>query len=218
MRIASSTARPLPFALSAAAIAWAVLVAPAGAAPSRVKPGVFLYASPTLGDRNFVEAVVLLVHHGVEGSMGLVINRPTRVPLSEAVTELGERRMPQLRLHRGGPVEPESMVALVRSVKRLAGARQVLPDVYFSTELGQWKAVTLEPDAESRLRVYAGYAGWSPGQLAEEVRRDLWVVGPADAGSVFSADPSAVWPRVHQLMRRLEARGEQPGVIGFSPR
>jgi len=218
MRISSSTARTLRFAVTAAAIAWAAPVAPAGAASRPVKPGAFLYASPALGDRNFVEAVVLLVHHGVEGSMGLVVNRPTRVPLGEAVTELGDRRLPELRLNHGGPVEPELIVALVRSVKRLAGARQVLPDVYFSTELGQWKAVTLEPDAESRLRVYAGYAGWSPGQLAEEVRRDLWVVGPADAGSVFATDPSAVWPRVHQLMRRLEARGEQPGVIGLSPR
>jgi putative transcriptional regulator len=209
MRIGSSTARRLRPALTAAALAWAALVAPAGAGPPPVKPGVFLYASPALGDPNFVEAVVLLVHHGVEGSMGLVVNRPTRVPLGEAVTELGERRMPALRLNRGGPVERELILALVRSVKRLEGAQRVLPDVYFSTELRQWKAVTLQPNAESRLRVYAGYAGWSSGQLAEEVRRDLWVVGPADAGSVFSADPSALWPRVHQLMRRLEARGEQ---------
>jgi putative AlgH/UPF0301 family transcriptional regulator len=105
-------------------------------------------------------------------------------------------------------VERELILALVRSVKRLRGARQVLPDVYFSIELGQWKAVTLEPDAESRLRVYAGYAGWSAGQLAQELSREMWVVGPADAASIFSADPSALWPRVHQLMRRLEARGE----------
>ena len=94
----------------------------------------------------------------------------------------------------------------------------MLPDVYFSSEPGQWKAVTLEPHAESRLRVYAGYAGWSAGQLAEEVRRELWVVGPADAASIFSADPSALWPRVHQLMRRLEARGGQRGQGALSPR
>jgi putative transcriptional regulator len=217
MRFGSSTARPLRLAVTAA-IAWAALVAPSGAAPPPVKPGVFLYASPAIGERNFAEAVVLLVHHGGEGSMGLIVNRPTRVPLGDAVTELGERRRPELRLNRGGPVEPELIVALVRSVKRLEGARQVLPDVYFSSELRQWKAVTLEPDAESRLRVYAGYAGWSPGQLAEEMRRELWVVGPADAGSVFSADPSALWPRVHQLMRRLEAHGDPRGPSLLSPR
>jgi putative transcriptional regulator len=198
----------------APAVAWIALAAPAAAAPPSVKPGVFLYASPALGDPNFVETVVLLVHHSAEGSMGLVVNRPTRIPLSEAVRELGERRT-ELRLHQGGPVERERIVALVRSVKRLEGARPVLPDVHFTTELGRWKTIVREPDAESRLRVYAGYAGWSPGQLAEEVRRDMWVVGSADARSVFSADPSALWPRVHQLRQRLEARGG-PDVL--SPR
>jgi len=191
---------------AAAALMCVCLVSRAGAAVPRLKAGVFLYASPTLADPNFAESVVLLVQHGVEGSMGLIVNRPTRVPLREAVKELAESRGLELRLHWGGPVQPDVALALVRSPKRLASAQRVLPDVQLSAEPAQWKAVARDPEAASRLRVYAGYAGWSAGQLALELRRGSWVVGPADAASVFSSDPSALWPRVHDLMQRIEAR------------
>lgn len=177
----------------------------AGAASPRVKAGVFLYASPALGDPNFVESVVLLVHHDAEGSMGLVVNRPTRVPLREAVADLAEMRGLELRLYQGGPVQPDVVLALVRSAKGLGDAHRVLPGVHLSSEPDGWKAVAREPEAASRLRVYAGYAGWGPGQLARELRLGSWVVATADAASVFSSDPDTLWPRVHGLMRRLEA-------------
>jgi putative transcriptional regulator len=197
-------------ALVAAALTCVCFVSRAGAAPPRVKAGVFLYASPALSDPNFAESVVLLLHHGVEGSMGLVVNRPTRVPVREAVTELAESRSLELRLHWGGPVQPDVALALVRSPKRLANAQRVLPDVQLSAEPAQWKLVARDPEASNRLRIYAGYAGWSAGQLAQELRRGSWVVGRADAGSVFSSDPSALWPKVHDLMRRIEARASAP--------
>lgn len=60
--------------------------------------------------------------------------------------------------------------------------------------------------AASRLRVYAGYAGWGPGQLAREIRVGAWIVARADARSIFSLEPSELWPRVHELMGRIEAR------------
>jgi putative transcriptional regulator len=204
-----------PRAVLAAVVAAACLVSRDGAAAPRVKAGVFLYASPTLTDPRFAESVVLLVQHGVEGSMGRIVNRPTRVSVREAVKDLAETRGLELRLYWGGPVQPEVALALVRSPKRLASAQRVLPDVQLSAEPDQWKSVARGPEASSRLRVYSGYAGWSPGQLAQEMRRGSWVVGPADAASVFSSDPAALWPRVHDLMQRIEARspvipGEQP--------
>jgi putative transcriptional regulator len=195
----------LPRVALAAALTCVCFVSRAGAAPPRVKAGVFLYASPTLTDPRFAESVVLLVQHGVEGSMGLIVNRPTRVSVREAVKELAESRGLELRLHWGGPVEPDVTLALVRSPKRLPSAERVLPDVQLSAQPADWKSVARDPEAASRLRVYAGYAGWSAGQLAQELRRGSWVVGP-DAASVFSSDPSALWPRVHDLMRRIDAR------------
>jgi putative transcriptional regulator len=179
-------------------------------APPRLEPGVFLYAAPSLGDPNFAETVVLLLDHGPGGSLGLIVNRPTRIGVREAVKELAETRELDLRVYEGGPVQREMMVALVRSSPALADARRVLPDVQFSTEPRQWTEVAGGPEAASRLRVYAGYAGWGPGQLAREVRLGSWVVAPADARSIFSSEPSALWPKVHELMRRIEVYTHPP--------
>jgi putative transcriptional regulator len=134
------------------------------------------------------------------------VNRPTKVPVREALKDLGELKDFDSSLYFGGPVQPEAILALVRPVKPPADAMRVLPDVYFSTELGPLKEAARKPDAASRLRVYAGYAGWAPGQLAAELRQGAWVVGPATAAAIFTSDPSTLWPRVHDLLRRIEVR------------
>jgi putative transcriptional regulator len=171
---------------------------------SGLRAGTFLYAAPDIRSPGFTQSVVLLVQHGPEGSLGLVVNRPTRTPVGEVLKELGAP--PDLALHFGGPVQTGALLGLVRSPSPVGGAARVLPDVYFSSEVEPLKAAARAPDAKSRLRVYAGYAGWAPGQLAEEVRQAVWVLGPADARSVFSSEPETLWPLVHDLLRRIEVR------------
>jgi putative transcriptional regulator len=170
--------------------------------PHGLKAGVFLYAAPETGFSSFTESVVLLVEHGREGSLGLIVNRPTPIPVREVLKDLGPL---DLALYFGGPVQPDVAVALVRSLRLVPGAVRVLPDVYFCPNLERIDPTARTPDAASRLRIYAGYAGWSPGQLAGELRRNAWVIGPADARSIFSSEPDALWPRVHELLRRIEA-------------
>jgi putative transcriptional regulator len=202
----------------AAALLWVQADASADVVTKRLRPGVFLYAAPDLQSPSFGESVVLLVQHGTEGSLGLIINRPTRVTVREAIEELAEMRGLRLALYFGGPVQPQAVLALVRSATPVDGGLRVLPGVYFSTEMKHLKAAARAPEAASRLRVYAGYAGWSPGQLAAELAAGAWIVGPADAGSVFSSDPDAVWPRVHDLLRRIEARRlDARGPAGRAP-
>ena len=77
-----------------------------------------------------------------------------------------------------GPCEPDAVLALVRSAKPVDAATRVLPDVYLIADIGALKAAARQPEAASRLRVYAGYAGWSAGQLADELRQGAWVGGP----------------------------------------
>ncbi len=172
-----------------------------------VKPGIFLYAAPGVDSGTFTESVVLIVRHDEEeGSLGLILNRPTRLSVREAIPPLGEMKELELALYFGGPVQPEAMLALMRAVKPPDGALRVLPDVYFSTEMKAVKEAARRPDAASRLRVYAGYAGWAPGQLAAEMRQGAWVVAPGRAAAIFREDPSTLWPEVHELMNRSEAR------------
>jgi putative transcriptional regulator len=174
----------------------------------RLKPGVFLYAAPGVVGGAFTESVVLLIRHEEGGSMGLIVNRPTKVRLSDAVKALGESRELAAPLYFGGPVQADGILALVRSAKVVGDATQALPGVYLCTDLGPVKKAARGPEADQRLRVYAGHAGWSAGQLEDEMRAGAWVVAPADAASVFSSDPASLWPRVHDLMRRIEVRAE----------
>lgn len=186
--------------------------------PSRLRPGLFLYAAPGIADSRFAEAVVLLIEHGPEGSMGLVVNRPTEMPIREALPAVAEAKGSPLRIHWGGPVKPEAILALVRTPSASAGVKTVLEDVHLTGDLVDVRAALSGPDPVGRLRVYTGYAGWTPGQLAAEVRAGVWVMDRADANSVFAPDPSTLWERVRLLLRRLEARARQGYRGGSSAR
>jgi putative transcriptional regulator len=162
----------------------------------------------------FAQSVVLLIQHGPEGSMGLVVNRPTDVPLRRALEGVEEAKGSDLRIYWGGPVQPEAILALVRSRDPRPGAQMVLADVQLTGDLADVRAALSGRDPGGRLRVYSGYAGWAAAQLPAEVRSGAWVLDAADAGSVFAPDPSKLWLRVHPILDRLEVRhrpGEEPG-------
>ena len=158
-----------------------------------------------MGDANFAEAVVLLVAHDGSGSMGLIVNRRTRVPLRELLREIPDPAGRELRFYWGGPVQPEAIHALVRTSWPSDSARRVLSDVYVTGDMADVRAAVGQKDPESRLRVFTGYAGWGKGQLDAEVRAGAWVVDPADARSVFAPDGSGLWERVYAILERLIA-------------
>jgi len=173
----------------------------------RLKPGVFLFAAPELPDRNFAETVVLLVQHGPEGALGLVIDRPTELPVTEI---LGEKSgLQDLRVYWGGPVQPEAMFGLIRTNRPGEQTRKVLDDVYMTGNRVELEAAARDAGAD-RVRIYLGYAGWGAGQLEKEIRAGGWLLTPGDAASVFSADPEGVWERAYRLLERIEVRGRRP--------
>jgi putative transcriptional regulator len=173
--------------------------------PKRLRTGVFLYAVPQMGDPNFAETVVLLVAHDGSGSMGFVVNRPTRVPLRELLKSLPEAEKSELRFHWGGPVQPEAVHALVRTSWPSESARRVLGDVYITGDAADLKQALARPDASAKLKLFTGYAGWGKGQLEMEVRAGAWVIEPADARSVFTQDGSLLWERVYEILERRVA-------------
>ena len=173
--------------------------------PRQLRPGLFLYASPAQRDPNFAETVVLLVEHGPSGSMGLVVNRPTRVPLEELLRGVGDLPRRDLHFYWGGPVQPEAVVALVRTARASDTARSVLPDVYLTGDIADVRAALQQKEPSATLRLFSGYAGWGAGQLAAEVRAGAWVLDRADARSIFAPDTSELWFRVYRILERLEA-------------
>jgi putative transcriptional regulator len=181
--------------------------------PSLLRPGLFLYAAPGLRETRFAETVVLLIEHGPGGSMGLVVNRPMEIPLHRALDEVEEARGSELPVYWGGPVQPEAVLALVRTSRAGPAAKAVLAGVHLTGDLADVRAALAGKDPSGGLRVYSGYAGWTAGQLPDEVRAGVWVLDRADAASIFTPSPARLWPRVHLILDRLQVRGRPaPGT------
>ncbi|GAA0796563.1 YqgE/AlgH family protein [Spirilliplanes yamanashiensis] len=159
--------------------------------------GRLLVATPTLKDPNFDRTVVLLVAHETGGALGVVLNRATEVPVADVLGAWGELARDPAVLFEGGPVQPESAICLARmrpdTTKRLSGFHQVA---------GSVGTVDLSADPDrfrdriTGLRVFAGYSGWSSGQLEEEIAAGSWFVFDALPGDAFVARPDDLWPMV----------------------
>jgi putative transcriptional regulator len=170
------------------------------------KAGRLLVATPLLGDPNFKRAVVLIVEHEeVQGTLGVVLNRPTTIAVDQVLDQWTELTTEPSVLFRGGPVAPNSALALalIPGTDEPVGWR-ALDGAPALARLGLLDLDTpprLLATAISGLRVYAGYAGWSPGQLEGEISEGAWYVLPAQPGDVFAADPDLLW---RQVLRRQE--------------
>lgn len=168
---------------------------PAGAVQHAARPakGRFLVASRNLGDPNFSESVVLLLSHGPSGSMGVIVNRPTDLPLAPLLPELPELRDRSDRVSFGGPVGVNAMTMLVRARRQPTKSEAIFGDVYASGNLDSLRDALAPRGEIIAVRAYVGYAGWGAGQLEHEIARGDWYVGPADAASVFDTAPTELW-------------------------
>ncbi len=152
--------------------------------------GRLLVATPSLGDPNFSRTVVLIAEHGPEGAMGLVLNRPLGVSVADAVPILSDFVPDDESVHAGGPVQPEAVMALGDFVDGNRAAAIAFDSVGF---LPADADETLDPTALLRTRVFAGYAGWGPGQLEGEIDEEAWLAVPARTDDCFTADPNGLW-------------------------
>jgi len=163
-----------------------------------VKPGVFLVAGNGLRDPNFRESVVLLVQHDGTGTMGVIINRPTNIPLSEALPEVHGLKGTTDPLFIGGPVGFNQLFTLIQSDK-LRDEKDVirlLDDVYFNASLPILEDLLRQTDSSLSFRGYVGHAGWVPGQLDMELKSGSWLVKKADAFTIFEKDAEQIWPEL----------------------
>jgi len=165
-----------------------------------IAKGKFLIALPILRDPNFRQTIVLLCEHGPDGSLGLVVNRPTGVEVSTLINDLPDLAGAGL-MHNGGPVDKNGMLILCHG-EASSENHGILKDVFLITDLAVLtvlkKTGGLEPNG--RIRCYLGYAGWAPGQLEAEMRAGAWRLVAGDSRLIFNADPAAVWQEtMHQL-------------------
>lgn len=170
---------------------------------SKPTKGSFLIARRGLPDPNFAETVVLVVGNDEQGSMGLVVNRPTPMKLSHVLKQFEELRDRDDRLYAGGPVSRLSVFVLLRGGEEPAGAMEVFDSVYLTANTDTLQAELRKKRPAASLRVYGGYAGWGSGQLDRELERGDWHVMPADAAVIFDRDAREVWS---DLVRHFEGQ------------
>ena len=162
-----------------------------------------LLSMPQLIDPNFARTVVLLCEHAAEGAFGLIVNRPSEVSAAEAVQlEPPVAQANDLPLLIGGPVEPQRGWILTASPPDGVEARELGLGLYLSASPLLLRRVITTRPAPRRTLVLAGYAGWGPGQLDEELSSSAWLIMPFELDLIFEIPPAAVW---EMAIRRLGA-------------
>jgi putative transcriptional regulator len=155
--------------------------------------GATLVASREITDPNFRETVIVLIHFGEDGALGVIINRPTRVPVDAVLESTPDGLQGQRHtVYLGGPVGLSSIRVIVRTDQDAAGLHPIIDGLYVLEDAGVLARLLSAPRPPP-LRFYAGYAGWAPGQLETEVLRGDWFVIAGDPQMPFTAAPESLW-------------------------
>lgn len=156
--------------------------------------GRMLVATPMLTDPSFERTVVLMLEHSESGALGVVLNRPSGVPVADILAAWADVVAPPSLVFHGGPVSTDSALGLVQTSRHeVLGVRRLSHGV---------SLVDLDTPAElvstavSAMRVFVGYAGWSAGQLEQEIDEGAWYVVDSLPEDAFTPDPSDLWRRV----------------------
>ena len=186
-------------------------------APEKLLPsaGRLLIATEQIRGSIFFESVVFLVDYGPGGALGVIVNRPTDVALGDLVVGAASGAG---TVHLGGPVDTTSMLFLLRAPSPPEEAQHVTGDVFVSGSERILREVIQVPDAEERLRVYVGYAGWAAGQLDREIGRGDWIVAPATTAPIFHDDPEQLWKNLFREHQRLMVSAPAPPRLAVSRR
>ena len=179
--------------------------------------GQLLIAAPHLKDPNFYKSVVLIVEHGDQGAMGLVINRPSSVLVSHALSKHFELPDTGDLVFCGGPVEPLALFVLHNSEDLGGSDPSVISGLYIGSS-GEVFEEVVRRGAESlpdlKFRVFSGCAGWAPEQLEGEIQRGDWYLHPACRETIYHEDPYLIYDlmlqKVHEAHRLLPDASGNP--------
>jgi putative transcriptional regulator len=173
--------------------------------------GMLLLDGGSLRGSYFHRSVVLICSHDAEGAFGLVLNRPTETLLEAAFDRTLPSSLRQRPLFGGGPVQP-SALSVLHSGTAEPPAKQALPGVVLHHDLEELIRQGKRPEAGLSLRVFAGYAGWSAGQLDGEMKRKAWLTHPATPDLVFDVPPATLWQHILRIRNSWRDR-----LLAMSP-
>jgi putative transcriptional regulator len=169
---------------------------PATAADTKPKPmtAIFLIARADLPDPNFADSVVLVMNNLGAGPVGLIINRPTNVPVSELFPDLKRLAALRDRIYFGGPVEIRSVWFLFRAPKKPEHAIEACDGIFISADRQLLLRLLGRDKPMDGLRIFVGHSGWTPDQLENEISRGDWTLKHAESDAVFNGQTEHPWP------------------------
>ncbi len=177
--------------------------------PALPHAGRLLVAAPAMTDPNFARTVVFLLDHDEDGTLGVVLNRPSHVPVGAVLPPWDGRTTGTDVVFDGGPVAEDSALglALLPGPVDGPGARRLPPRRGpVRPRRPRHRPGRHGVSALNAIRIFAGYAGWAEGQLADEIARGDWYVVDGGSDDVFATDTADLW---HRVLRR------QPGDLAF---
>jgi putative transcriptional regulator len=169
-------------------------------------PALLLIADEDLKDPNFVRSVVFVVRQPDGGVIGLILNRPTELPLREVFPKAERLRGRKDRLFFGGPVMPQALAFVFHAGEVPSRATEVLPEIFLSGDAELLLELFQRGRPMERLKVFAGHSGWAPGQLEHEIARGGWLILPAEPDILFRPDPERLW---RDLYERAKLKAER---------
>lgn len=163
---------------------------------SKYLQGQLLLDSGDLQGSFFQRTVILICQHSAEGAFGLVLNRATGKSVGEMVVADLCEGLKESPLFVGGPVQP-TVLSFLHSDEFIPDAN-VMPNLNLGHSLDELVDIGESFSQTKKVKLFAGYAGWSPGQLEDELRRNAWVTHPASLDLVFNTMPEKLWPMILQ--------------------
>jgi putative transcriptional regulator len=156
--------------------------------------GRLLLDSGDLGGSFFQHTVILICEHNAEGAFGLVLNRTLGKTVGEMIVADLPETLKEAPLYLGGPVQP-SALSFLHTDNFIPNA-DVMPNLALGHSLDELVDVGESFSPAKKVRLFAGYAGWSPGQLENEMKRKAWLTFPASLELVFDTPPDQLWPKI----------------------
>lgn len=163
--------------------------------PSQSTEGIFLVATDKLHGSSFQQSVILLTHYSDRGATGLTINRPAGISLMRAFPGIRQLRQRTDPLFLGGPVSTNAIFVLLRTLQPGNSMHRIAGDIYFSTGKNAFEHSPIY-SPQRPTRTYAGYAGWTAGQLQNEISRGDWLMVHTHPDIIFEKDTDSLWQRL----------------------
>ncbi len=159
--------------------------------------GRLLIAEPFLNDPNFIRSVVLICEHSDEGSVGFVLNTATGLTIEDLLPGLSTS---DLKIYQGGPVQVDTL-HMIHRLPEILGGKEIAPGIFWGGSYDALQdAIAYNTFNADDIRLFVGYSGWSPGQLAQELKEGSWIVTEMSENVIFESSPETAWKQAVRLL------------------